>query len=435
MMTQMSLDFYNQKKRNYKDLNSILVTGTKGKTSVSLMLNHLFNFAKKTTLYVSTSGVYQNQKQIFNYKNSIDQLGVSPTVMPGRYIYHFLQNGFKLKDFTAIFEASLSCGVYGTGMHEHKVGALLNIYSDHVGNGLMHNRQDLYQMKSFIFNNLAKHGYYIANLDNDLSRRSLTEQILLDKKIHKLAFTNLSITHQRAKNLMIKWALSDLFYIQNTQIYSVRKGLIYNFTDFPYLQVFQSNQALKANLLAFLAIATIFFKQDLIDEALNNFRFPSEFGRMMVFENQMNTQRVIVDYAHEPVSLQLMIKNLYTVYQEKPYLITRAATHRTNASIGKLSDAIAKFDLAGLTIYDLMSTRDCEVMNFSEFERHKGEVAQLMKNQLQKRNTTFSYQIIPKETDALKEALDSGKKLILHIRGDMESLETFINKYGLRRVL
>jgi hypothetical protein len=130
-----------------------------------------------------------------------------------------------------------------------------------------------------------------------------------------------------------------------------------------------------------------------------------------------------------------MVKNLYNVYQEKPYLITRAATHRTNASIGKLSDAIAKFDLAGLTIYDLMSTKNCEVMNFSEFERHKGEVAQLMNSQLQKRNTMFSYQIIPKETDALKEALDSGKKLILHIRDDIESLEIFINKYGLRRVL
>jgi len=434
-MPEVSLDFYNKKKRNYKDLNSILITGTKGKTSVSLMLNHLFDFVQKTTLYVSTSGVYQNKKQIFNYQDSVSQLGVSPTVMPGRYVYYFLQNGFKLKDFIAIFEASLSCGVYGTGMYEHQVGALLNIYSDHIGNGLMHNRQDLYQMKSFIFNNLAKNGYYVANLDNDLSRRSLSEQVLSDKKIHKIVFTNSPMTHKRAKNLTIKLSLTDLFYTQENQVYSVRKGFIYNLTDFQYLQIFQNNQALKANLLAVIAIASIFFKKGIISEALKSFYFPSEFGRMMLFENKTGTQRVIVDYAHEPVSLQLMIKNLHTVYGEQPHLITRAATHRTNASIIKLSNAIAKFDLAGLTIYDLMSTRECEQMNFSEFERLKGEVAQLMYDSLQKKSVSFSYKITFKEIDALKEALESGKRLILHIRGDMESLETFIVKYGLRRVL
>lgn len=434
-MPQMSLDFYNKKKRNYKDLNSILITGTKGKTSVALMLNHLFDFAKKTTLHVNTSGVYHNQEQVFNYQDSVNQLGVSPTVMPGRYVYYFLQKGFQLKDFTAIFESSLSCGVYGTGMYEHRVGALLNIYSDHIGNGLMHNRQDLYQMKSFIFNGLAKNGHYVANLDNDLSRRSLSEKVLLDKEIHKIAFTNAPLTHKRAQNLATKLLLTDLLYTLEDRVYSLRKGLVYSFSDFPYLQVFQNNQALKANLLAFWAISLIFFKKELISEALKSFRFPFEFGRMMLFENKAKTQRVIVDYAHEPASLQLMLKNLNHVYGVKPYLITRVATHRTNASITKLSSAIAKFDLEGLTIYDLMSTRNCELMNFSEFKRRKGDVAQLMSHQLQKKETLFPHQVIFKEVDALKEALDSDKKLILHIRGEVVPLGVFIKKYGLRRVL
>lgn len=434
-MPQMSLDFYNKKKRNYKDLNSILITGTKGKTSVSLMLNHLFDCAKKTTLHVNTSGVYQNNKQIFNYQNSVDQLGVSPTVMPGRYVYYFLQKGFQLKDFAAIFESSLSCGVYGTGMYEHRVGALLNIYSDHIGNGLMHHRQDLYQMKSFIFNNLVKNGYYIANLDNDLSRRSLDEQVLLDKEIHKIAFTSVLMTHKRAKNLATKLQLADLLYTLEDGVYSLRQGLVYNLSEFPYLQVFQNNQALKANLLAFWAISLIFFKKELISEALKSFRFPFEFGRMMLFENKAKNQKVVVDYAHEPVSLQLMLKNLNDVYGEKPYLITRVATHRTNASIAKLSSAIAKLNLEGLTIYDLMSTRNCELMNFSEFERCKGDVAQLMNDQLQKKEKSFAHKVVFKEVDALQEALDSGKKLILHIRGEIIPLGIFIDKYGLRRVL
>lgn len=433
-MQNISIGYFNQKKRNYKNLRSILITGTKGKTSVSLMLNYLFDFARQNTLYVSTSGVYKNNEKISTYDDSIKQFCFSPTVMPGRYIYSILKNGTKPTDFTAILESSLSCGIFGTGIHEHKVGALLNIYSDHVGNGLLHSRRDLYKMKSFIFNNLAKSGFYVANLDNDLSKFSLGEKILSKKKIHKIAFSNKNITHEQAKLIAKKFALSDLFYSFEEQIYSLNKGLFYTFEKFAYLKIFQNHQALKENLLAFLAIASIFFEKEIVGQALESFRFPFEFGRMMVFEKRETNQLIVIDYAHEPESLKLMLDNLQNVHHKKPYLITRAALHRTDQSISKLSDFICKLDIAGLTIYDLMSGSNNKKMIFDSFERKEGETAKLIATQFQKEKPKFAHRIVFKETDALREAIDAGHELILHIRGNMSSLATFIEDNGLKRL-
>lgn len=433
-MQNISIDSLNRNVRDYKKLRSILITGTKGKTSVSSMINHVFDFAKQDTLYVSTSGVFRNKTKIYSYKNSIEQFGFAPTVMPGRYIYNFLKNGCRLEELTAILESSHSCGVFGTGIYEHKVGALLNIYDDHADEEVVGNRHGLYQMKSFIFNNLAKNGHYIANLDNDLSRKSLSEQVLVDKKIHKIAFTSKLITHQKAEKLAKDLDLANLFYILENEIFSLKDGAVYKLKDFRYLEVFPDNLALKGNLLAVLAISSLFFDYKLIKKALNIFQFPFEFGRMMLFENKTTHQKVIIDYAHESESLKLMVNNLRNAYQQQPYLITRSAAHK-NSSIIKLTNTIAKLDLAGLTIYDIMTGEHQQMMNFATYERKAGEVTQLMSNQLQKKHPSFSYKVILQELDALKEALDSGQLLILHIHRDMGSLKTFVKDNHLDRIL
>lgn len=436
-MQKASLEYFNFKQRNYKKLRSILITGTKGKTSTSLMLNHLFDFAGQATFYVSTSGVYQNRKLISDYKSSIIQFGMAPTVMPGRYIYQLLKEGSKLEDFTAVLEASLSCGVFSTGLYEHKVGALLNIYSDHIGDGVVETRKDLYEMKSFIFRDLAKKGHYVANLDNDLSKKSLNEPILLEKEIQVIAFTTKKTSHKQAEKIKEKFALKDVFYTKEDEVYSLRKGLIYNFNDFPYLKFFAHHQALKENLLAVLAIGLLYFDKEFLKQALAKFRFPFEFGRMMLFEDEVTKQKIVVDYAHEPESLKRMVKNLTSVYQCQPYLIGRAATLLTNARIEKLSSAIAKLKISGLTIYDMMSSRVVIKQEISSgtFKRHPGEVAELVYKQVAKKQPNFAYQVVPKEIDALKQSLESGNRVTLHIYGDIKQLKIFIKEKKLKRIL
>lgn len=435
-MQKASLEYFNFKKRNYKKLRSILVTGTKGKTSTSLMLNHLFDFAGQITLYVSTSGVYQNKKLITDYQSSIRQLGLAPTVMPGRYVYQFLKDGLKPEDFTAVLESSLSCGALSTGLYEHKVGALLNIYSDHIGDGMVDTRKELYEMKSFIFRNLAKKGHYVANLDNDLSKKSLSEPVLLEKEIQSIAFTTKKTSHKQAEKIKEKFALKDVFYTKDDDVYSLKRGLVYNFNDFPYLKFFAHHQALKENLLVVLAIGLLYFDKEFLKQALAKFRFPFEFGRMMLFEDESTKQKIVVDYAHEPESLKRMVKNLTNVYQCQPYLISRAATHRTNASIDKLSSAMAKLNIAGLTIYDMMSSKAVvKEMSFGTFNRRIGEVAELVYKQVAKKQPNFAYQVVPKEIDALKQSLESGNRVTLHIYGDIKQLKNFIKEKKLKRIL
>jgi UDP-N-acetylmuramyl tripeptide synthase len=435
-MQKTSMEYFNQKKRDYKKLRSILVTGTKGKTSTSLMINHLFDFDNQTTLYVSTSGVYQNKKLITDYQSSIRHFGLAPTVMPGRYVYQFLKDGNKPDNFTAILESSLSCGVFSTGLFEHKVGALLNIYSDHIGDGLINTRKELYEMKSFIFKNLTKKGHYIVNYDNDLSRKSLSEPILAEKEIQTIAITVKKVSKKQAEEIKERFKLKDLLYTQGNDVYSLKKGLVYSFSDFPYLKFFTHHSALKENLLTVLAIGLIYFDKKFLKKALSKFRFPFEFGRMMLFEDENTKQKLIVDYAHEPESLRLMVENLVKVYQRKPHLVSRAATHRTDASINKLSLSLAKLNISSLTIYDLMSGKSTvKEASFGSFSRRIGEVADLVYRQVEKRKPNFAYKIVPKEIEALNQSLAEGNEVILHIYGNIKQLKIFVKEKNLKRLL
>jgi hypothetical protein len=131
-----------------------------------------------------------------------------------------------------------------------------------------------------------------------------------------------------------------------------------------------------------------------------------------------------------------MVKNLANVYQCQPYLISRAATHRTNASIDKLSSAMAKLNIAGLTIYDMMSSKTVvKEMSFGTFNRRIGEVAELVCKQVAKKQPKFAYQVVPKEIDALKQSLESGNRVTLHIYGDIKQLKAFIKEKKLKRIL
>lgn len=434
-MLDLSLDNHDRLNRDYKHLRSILITGTKGKTSTSLLLNHIFTCQKQDTLYVNTAGVMHGQQQLYTGQSSIDHFGMTPTVMPGRYIYGLLKRGVRVKKLTAILESSLGCGVFGTGLHQHKVGALLNIYSDHIGNGLVRSRADLYQMKSFIFNKLQEHGYYVANLDNDLSRASLSEDVLRVKKIHRLAVTARALSPQRARLLQQDFQLHDLFYLHDGWLQSVERGKLMQVHNFAYLQHFPHHQGLRTNLLAAYAIAAIFVTVKRINAAVQSFRFPFAFGRMIVLENQQG-QRLIVDYAHEPKSLQMMVNSLSTQYHATPLLVTRAAPHRTQYSIDKLAQAIARLELSGVQIYDLIDEQSVtQEMNFTRFRRGVGDTAALLYAGMQRVKPSFPFAQVNNELLALTQAVHSGARVILHIYGNIKAVEDFTTQNGWRRVI
>lgn len=117
-------------------ITSFVVTGTKGKTSVVSLINHLLgrNYQK---LLVSSEGVFLNSRKIATYQDSLVNFGFSPNVRPGRYVICnlFRKTTSDLNDQRkiAILEASLGCAKRGTGVEDytkdglHDVGVFTNV--------------------------------------------------------------------------------------------------------------------------------------------------------------------------------------------------------------------------------------------------------------------------------------------------------------------
>ncbi len=70
----------------------VLVTGTKGKTSIVHLISTILRSTRNNILRVDTGGSYLNEKQITSYDDSVRNFGKSPNVRPGRYLYWHLKN-------------------------------------------------------------------------------------------------------------------------------------------------------------------------------------------------------------------------------------------------------------------------------------------------------------------------------------------------------
>lgn len=120
-----------------------VVTGTKGKTSLGLLLESIIRPFFQNLVKIDTTGVYFNNEQVYDRKGSTAHFGYPPTVMPARYLYSLFKNRLADLEKTAfILEASLSCGIYGTGLANHDIGILTNILSDHIDGSLIKSRKD-----------------------------------------------------------------------------------------------------------------------------------------------------------------------------------------------------------------------------------------------------------------------------------------------------
>ena len=66
---------------------TILITGTKGKTTVSYLVDNILMALKKTTLRVDTTGHFINGERKSTLDESKAIWGLVPTVCPGRFLW------------------------------------------------------------------------------------------------------------------------------------------------------------------------------------------------------------------------------------------------------------------------------------------------------------------------------------------------------------
>ena len=374
----------------------ILITGTKGKTTVSYLLDSILlrlNTGKET-FRVSTDGYFLNGKQRGTAESSHDIYGFAPTVCPGRYLFNlssFSQE--RLDNMVAILETSLgSGGACGTGIGHCDVGIWTNVFEDHLGSSeKTKTREDIAELKSVVFSQIKEGGYAVFNACDELVCNK-TERINKRAVIvpcydeTKEAFYDLG---KHLKNGGVALILRETKIIKKT-----RDGerVVYDTSRSPLTFEGQFKPSMLNLLLVFGAIYAIHdghFPRGL-DDIVDCIRLDPYGGRLTLLKAK-NGATIIADYAHETESLRSvsdLARSIADKNSGKTIAIIRLPYDRTDRQILKTGRNISKtFD--EFIIYDKIDgywrKADKHPRN-PRFIQKPGRVARLLGIAISKRN-------------------------------------------------
>lgn len=148
--------------RKIKKPPIIAIGGTKGKTTITRLLSHLYTKSGHYTLLVDTDGHYVNGEMKGSLNDSMELYGLAPTNCPGRFL-HKLKNK---PNPIAILETAYNCYLYGLGYSQHKYAIFTNVLKDHIGFHIK-NRKDLAAKKAhYLFGRITPKDTIIFNADD-----------------------------------------------------------------------------------------------------------------------------------------------------------------------------------------------------------------------------------------------------------------------------
>lgn len=263
-----------------KEITVIGITGTKGKSSVTELVNALFEADGKRTAVLGTIRIKVGEKSEPN---------MFKMTMPGRFfIQRFLRNAVRAKCDVAIIEMTSQ----GVLQYRHKfihLDALIftNLSPEHIE---AHGSYENYigaklEIMHALENSQKRPRYMIANNDDDYGKRFLSARVE-----HALPY-----------------GLSDL------ELYTLNRDDISLIIEGTTVRVPLIGLFNVYNVLGAITCARAFgIPEKTIHRALEN--LPQIHGRVECFKSPKNASKritAVVDYAHTPDSLE----KLYTAFE------------------------------------------------------------------------------------------------------------------------
>ena len=386
----------------------IIITGTKGKTTVAYLVDQILMCLGKNTIRVDTTGHFVNGTRKSTLEESKEIWNLVPTVCPGRFLWELKSFSEKeRKNTVAILESSLgSSNSPGTGIAFHNVGVWTNVLEDHLGStARLKTRKDIANAKDFVFDRIGDNGFAVFNACDKLV---CSKTNLIKDNCTKIPFV--------FKQDEVYFSLDEhfdnggvAFILKGSKIFKKTKNdetFVYDATNLPWTF---NGYFLPSLINLMCAVATIYAVYrgkipDNLSEAIDTVRLDPYGGRLTVLR-AANGATIIADYAHEKESLVTigkLARKLAKGKKGKTIGVVRLAYDRTDELIDKTGQAVGKvFD--SLVVYDKIDgywRKPKRVQSTSKFIQEIGRISSLLGKAIQKTNQNVT--IILREDEALE---------------------------------
>ncbi|OAB28889.1 cyanophycin synthetase [Flavobacterium fryxellicola] len=359
----------------------IAVTGTNGKTTTTRLLAHIVKNNGFKVGFTTSDGIY--------VQNHMMEKGDTTGPLSAEYI---------LRDPTvefAVLETARG-GILrsGLGFSRCDIGVITNIQEDHLGISDIHTLDDLAKVKATVVKSIRKNGWAVLNGDDP-------HCVKLGKDLScNVAYFSLSEDSEFIKKLCAEGKTVAVY--ENGYI-TIKKGewkiRIERATHVP-LTLGGKAKFMIANVLAATLASYLWgFKTEDISLSLQTF-IPSAAqtpGRMNIFE--FKKFKVLIDFAHNASGYKGVEEYLQSVDATKKIGIIAGVGDRRDEDIRECANIAAR-------MFDHIIIRQEKYLR----GRTEDEIIELILEGIKSSGKSVTYEIIPKETEAIKHAINSAEE-------------------------
>ncbi|NTU67094.1 MAG: hypothetical protein HGB08_04200 [Candidatus Moranbacteria bacterium] len=396
----------------------ILITGTKGKTTLSLTLNNALLSIGKKVLCISSEGIFKNGKIIKDNEYFLKKFKTSANVCALNEVRSDEARRF---DYV-ILESSFSSGKNireSFAKNNIDLAILTNVYWDHIDGERIKDQKDLLERKLKLIGNLKKGGtafIYAGDKKNSVSYKAISKLRKNRNDLSVVAY-NKRLFHSSSDQIGKCYMKNDCIYLNDTLLLKISSA---SFPAGIRSEISESNLIAITGILKSLKIGP---------EILKKKSVLSVPGRFNLFDK--NGYTVVLDYAHEIKSISEAAKTLRLKFKGRHLkAVIRLSYYRKEGIIRDLTRKIAPlFD--SYIIYDKAISRPSLRKIFTR-DKKAGSVAKMMLEELKKEGAVA--RIINDELTAIRKSIRKLKKdEILYIIGDQIKKDISVIKEELQK--
>jgi len=354
----------------------IAVTGTNGKTTTTRLISHIVKNNGYRVGFTTSDGIY--------IQNTMLTKGDTTGPISAEFI---------LKDPTvefAVLETARG-GILrsGLGFGQCDIGVLTNINEDHLGINDIHTLKDLTKVKRVVLDSVKKNGWCVLNADDEYSMRLIND---LDARVAIFSLDEQNpFIKKFAKEGRTTCILEEGHITIKKGDWKIRIAKVINI---PITMEGKAKFMIQNVLAASLATYLHGFEIEDIANSLRTFIPSAQLtpGRLNIFK--FKNFKVLIDFAHNPAGYEAIEDFLKNIESPKKIGIISGVGDRRDSDIKKCGQIAGR-------MFDHIIIRNEKHLR----GRTEEEINALVIDGIHSSGKNPSFEIIPKEMEALKHAM------------------------------